>query len=183
MRKHIDFPEKKNLNSYQYRMRRKPTKSEQQFKNTVLIPLKKRYHIGFVAQKMLLETKSETDYKGYIFDFCLPSLKLCIEIDGKTHNGLKAKTYDAIKASYAAKKGFRVIRFTNDETKNPDKCFKRLYQEIEGWKERKNQFKKKEPKSGFVSREEELKLQDEFIKLKGLTKCPLVGRKRKTLNH
>ena len=49
----------------------------------------------------------------FIADFvCLPA-KLIIEADGKIHEN--QKEYDALRTEYLNEKGFKVIRFTNDE--------------------------------------------------------------------
>jgi isoleucyl-tRNA synthetase len=54
----------------------------------------------------------------FIADFvCLPT-QLIIEIDGEYHNEKNQKEYDQVRTEYLNQKGFRVIRFTNNEILN-----------------------------------------------------------------
>lgn len=48
----------------------------------------------------------------YIADFCCPSKKLIIELDGKYHETIRQE--DKERDDYLQKHGFRVLRFTND---------------------------------------------------------------------
>lgn len=52
---------------------------------------------------------------SYIVDFCIPTLKIVIELDGNTHDSKEAKAYDKIRDDYIRAAGFTVIRFRNDE--------------------------------------------------------------------
>lgn len=170
--------EQNRLRLFQERMRAYPTKGESQFKRDVLRMLNGRYRIKSVGQKMIWEVNRGKDCKGYILDFYLPSLKIAIEIDGKSHNSPRAKTYDKIKDSLAAKKGIRIIRFTNEEVKNCENCIRRLYSEIERWQQY-NLARTKPAKP--INRKQELKMQDEFIRQNGITMLPAIGEKRKVL--
>ncbi len=49
----------------------------------------------------------------YIADFCIPNLKLVIEVDGASHSG--RETYDRKRDLYMEREGYRVLRFTNSE--------------------------------------------------------------------
>jgi len=49
----------------------------------------------------------------YIVDFCAPSKKLVIEVDGASHNG--QQDYDLERTHFLEAKGYRVIRFWNHE--------------------------------------------------------------------
>ena len=49
----------------------------------------------------------------YIVDFCRPRQKLVIEIDGDTHFGDGAESYDQKRTEYLNEQNFTVIRFTN----------------------------------------------------------------------
>ncbi len=49
----------------------------------------------------------------YIVDFCAPRQKLIIELDGGQH--LDQAEYDAERTAYLESKGYRVLRFWNDE--------------------------------------------------------------------
>lgn len=47
----------------------------------------------------------------YITDFCAPSQKLVVELDGSTHN--EQKEYDLERTNFLISKGYRVLRFWN----------------------------------------------------------------------
>ncbi|ANE44629.1 endonuclease domain-containing protein [Deinococcus puniceus] len=50
---------------------------------------------------------------GYILDFYSPSARLCLELDGQTHDGAAAQAYDAERTRQLEAAGIRVVRFTN----------------------------------------------------------------------
>ncbi|MDO4246048.1 MAG: DUF559 domain-containing protein [Deinococcus sp.] len=50
---------------------------------------------------------------GYILDFYSPSLKLCLELDGRTHDGEAAQAYDAERTRTLAASGITTMRFSN----------------------------------------------------------------------
>ena len=52
----------------------------------------------------------------YITDFCAPSQKLIIELDGSQH--LDQEEYDAERTAYLATRGYRVMRFWNSDVMN-----------------------------------------------------------------
>ena len=52
----------------------------------------------------------------YIADFCVPRKKIIIELDGGQH--LDQEEYDAERTKFLESKGYRVIRFWNDEVMN-----------------------------------------------------------------
>ena len=55
----------------------------------------------------------------YILDFYCPELKLCIEIDGSSHDN--KSTQDTIRTSYLDMQGIRVFRFDNSQVlTNPE---------------------------------------------------------------
>jgi very-short-patch-repair endonuclease len=49
----------------------------------------------------------------YIVDFCSPSAKLVIELDGSQH--LQRTTEDAERTKYLVTRGYRVLRFWNSD--------------------------------------------------------------------
>jgi very-short-patch-repair endonuclease len=49
----------------------------------------------------------------YIVDFCAPRQKLIIELDGGQH--LEQQEYDAERTIYLEAKGYKVLRFWNNE--------------------------------------------------------------------
>ncbi|CAM3944906.1 endonuclease domain-containing protein [Deinococcus frigens] len=52
---------------------------------------------------------------GYVLDFYAPSLRLCIKLDGRSHDSAEAQTYDAERSRVLAGAGVRVLRFGNAE--------------------------------------------------------------------
>jgi very-short-patch-repair endonuclease len=53
---------------------------------------------------------------NYIVDFCAPRLKLIIELDGSHH--LEQTDYDAERTTFLESKGYKVIRFWNNDVMN-----------------------------------------------------------------
>lgn len=53
---------------------------------------------------------------NYIVDFCAPSQKLVIELDGSQH--LEQQEYDAERTEFLKSKGYRVLRFWNNDVMN-----------------------------------------------------------------
>lgn len=51
----------------------------------------------------------------FIVDFYCSRLKLVIEVDGDSHYGEGARVYDARRTNMLARRGLRVLRFTNRE--------------------------------------------------------------------
>ena len=52
---------------------------------------------------------------GFILDFYAPSARLCIELDGRSHDGAEAQAYDAERSRVLAGAGIRVLRVQNAE--------------------------------------------------------------------
>jgi very-short-patch-repair endonuclease len=52
----------------------------------------------------------------YIADFCAPSRKLIIEVDGSQH--LNQEEYDVERTAFLESKGYRVLRFWNTDVMN-----------------------------------------------------------------
>jgi very-short-patch-repair endonuclease len=52
----------------------------------------------------------------YIVDFCAPRAKLIIEVDGSQH--LDQQDYDAKRTEFLGAKGYRVLRFWNNDVLN-----------------------------------------------------------------
>jgi very-short-patch-repair endonuclease len=53
---------------------------------------------------------------NYIADFCAPRKRLIIEVDGSQH--LDREEYDTERTAFLESKGYRVLRFWNDEILN-----------------------------------------------------------------
>jgi len=57
----------------------------------------------------------------YIVDFYCAEYALVIELDGDSHYTAEAKAYDCARTDFLGSKGFRVLRFTNENVmKNKD---------------------------------------------------------------
>ncbi len=52
---------------------------------------------------------------GFILDFYAPSARLCVEVDGGSHDGVEAQAYDAERSRVLAGAGIRVLRVRNVE--------------------------------------------------------------------
>jgi very-short-patch-repair endonuclease len=66
---------------------------------------------------------------NYIVDFCAPRRKLIIEVDGSQH--LEQGEYDSKRTEYFQSKGFRVLRFWNNEVmSNIDSVMGVIWDEI-----------------------------------------------------
>ena len=52
---------------------------------------------------------------GYILDFYAPSARLCVEVDGSSHDSPDAVAYDAERSRVLAGAGIRVVRVQNAE--------------------------------------------------------------------
>jgi len=53
---------------------------------------------------------------NYVVDFCAPRRKLIIELDGSQH--LEQAEYDAERTMFFESKGYRVLRFWNNDVMN-----------------------------------------------------------------
>ena len=53
---------------------------------------------------------------NYIVDFCAPRRKLIIELDGSQH--LEQEEYDAERTAFLESRGYRVLRFWNNQVMN-----------------------------------------------------------------
>ena len=51
---------------------------------------------------------------AYIADFYAPSLRLCIEVDGKQHSTKTGKEYDAERDNYMESLNIKILRFKNE---------------------------------------------------------------------
>jgi very-short-patch-repair endonuclease len=53
---------------------------------------------------------------NYVVDFCAPRKKLIIELDGSQH--LEQEEYDAERTAFFESRGYRVLRFWNNDVMN-----------------------------------------------------------------
>ena len=67
---------------------------------------------------------------NYIPDFCSPKAKLIIELDGSQH--LDQEDYDQERTEYLESKGYKVLRFWNNDVMNDiDSVIRAIIQEME----------------------------------------------------
>lgn len=62
-----------------------------------------------------LEFRRQYPIGKYIVDFICREKRLIIEIDGGQHNDVNSILYDKIRTGYLNSKGYRVLRFWNNE--------------------------------------------------------------------
>ena len=55
---------------------------------------------------------------NYIVDFCIPSARLIIELDGAQHYEPDSKIYDRQRDGYLCGQGYTVLRYTNIDIKS-----------------------------------------------------------------
>ena len=68
----------------------------------------------------------------YIVDFCIPSAKLIIELDGSQHYEPDSKAYDKQRDTFLSAQGYTVLRYTNfDIKKNFDGVCSDILKHIE----------------------------------------------------
>lgn len=178
---HFDPNSQKRLAGYKVRMKRRPTRGEKRFWVILKKTLKTEYSwLKAKKQRMFFAVKTKSDQKGYIADFYLPKIKLVIEIDGSSHDNKHNRTYDMVRSSYLASRGIKVLRFTNDETKDSCGCRQRLFFELQ---KRINLLRTRHnvpaPTKLPASREDELAMQERFAVDQGVTKCPTIKSKRR----
>jgi very-short-patch-repair endonuclease len=66
---------------------------------------------------------------NYIVDFCAPRRKLIIELDGRQH--LEQTEYDDERTRYLESRGYRVLRFwNNDVMSNVEDVLKAIWSEL-----------------------------------------------------
>jgi very-short-patch-repair endonuclease len=62
-----------------------------------------------------LAFRRQTPMGNYIADFVAHSCKLVIELDGESHDFEERLRHDAKRDEWFASRGYRVLRFTNDD--------------------------------------------------------------------
>jgi len=60
--------------------------------------------------------RSQHAIGNYIVDFCAPRKKLIIKVDGSQH--LEQEEYDAERTTFLESRGYRVLRFWNNDVMN-----------------------------------------------------------------
>ena len=101
----------KRIISFARRMRREPTPAEEFFWEKV----RRRDVLGykFLRQYIITHQIQGAKTQYFISDFYCAKAKLIVEIDGGYHKNQEEE--DAIRDEIISSKGFKVIRFTNEE--------------------------------------------------------------------
>ncbi len=94
------------LKEYAIRMRKNPTECERLMwqvlrGNRLGVKFRRQHIIG-----------------DYIADFACVSAGIVIEVDGGYHNNAEQKQEDEIRTNFLNERGFKVIRFTNEQVLN-----------------------------------------------------------------
>jgi very-short-patch-repair endonuclease len=79
-----------------------------------ITPAEKRLWVRLRNQQLLgVKFRRQCPIGQYIVDFCCPTRRLIVEIDGDSH--AETITHDAARTRALEENGYRVIRFTNSE--------------------------------------------------------------------
>jgi very-short-patch-repair endonuclease len=94
---------RKYLKKFRKELRNNPTKAETKLRQA----LRKSQLDGEKFRR-------QQSIENFIVDFCCPSEKLIIEVDGEVHNNFANNEYDFKRTERLNKLGYKVIRFTNE---------------------------------------------------------------------
>jgi very-short-patch-repair endonuclease len=72
-------------------------------------------HLWVKLSSLFPAFSCQTVIFGYIADFACLGRKLLIEIDGEYHNDAQQKEYDDRRSQQLKQRGYRIMRFTNEE--------------------------------------------------------------------
>ncbi len=82
-----------------------------------MTPLERKLWARLRAHRMKgVHFRPQHAIKNYVVDFCAPRKKLIIELDGSQH--LEQSEYDAQRTEFLQSKGYRVLRFWNNDVAN-----------------------------------------------------------------
>ena len=81
----------------------------------------------FNRQRPLIFQGSSID-DHYIMDFYCAARKLCIEIDGKSHDG--REIYDSLRDQTLLERGIRTVRIRNEEFRDLDSVIQKIRREL-----------------------------------------------------
>ena len=72
-------------------------------------------HLWYDFLKNLPQTVHRQKVIGnFVVDFCIPTCKLVIELDGSQHTEPQALTYDRQRTAFLQAQGYRVLRYANN---------------------------------------------------------------------
>lgn len=81
-----------------------------------LTPAERKLWAYIRNDKLGVKFRRQHAMGNYIVDFCAPRRKLIIELDGSQH--LEQAEYDAERTAFLESKGYKVIRFWNNDVMN-----------------------------------------------------------------
>jgi very-short-patch-repair endonuclease len=82
-----------------------------------MTPLERKLWARLRAHRMKgVHFRSQHAIGNFVVDFCAPRKKLIIELDGSQH--LQQTEYDAERTEFLRSKGYKVLRFWNNEVSN-----------------------------------------------------------------
>jgi very-short-patch-repair endonuclease len=111
---------RKYLKEFRRELRNNPTKAE----SKLWTGLRKSQLDG-------RKFRRQQSIENFIVDFCCPSEKLIIEVDGGIHDNFINNEYDFNRTEQLNKLGYKVIRFTNEEVyKSLDLVLEAIKQEF-----------------------------------------------------
>lgn len=105
-RKNTTSPNYTLLRSNAIKMRDNPTPAENLLWHVLRC---NKFNVKFRRQHII---------DDYIADFACISKGLIIEVDGEYHNSQEQKEEDALRSARLQSKGYRVMRFTNEQILN-----------------------------------------------------------------
>ncbi|MCK5400115.1 MAG: endonuclease domain-containing protein [Flavobacteriaceae bacterium] len=95
---------RKYLKEFRRKLRNNPTKAESL--------------LWKALRKSQLEDRKfrrQQSIENFIVDFCCPTEKLIVEVDGEVHNNFINNEYDFKRTELLNKLGYKIIRFTNED--------------------------------------------------------------------
>jgi very-short-patch-repair endonuclease len=95
-----------------------------------MTPVELKLHAHLRAHRMGgVHFRPQHAIGNYIVDFCAPRKKLIIELDGSQH--LEQEEYDEERSAFLKSKGYRVLRFwNNDVMNNIDSVLRVIYEAL-----------------------------------------------------
>ncbi len=106
------------LEKYSRRMKKRPTPAERRFK-PVLAECCAVLQTGFEPQAVF---RNYSAVRGYIVDFFVPLYRVAFEIDGASHYKPEQIADDQIRDAWLNKRNILVIRITNEQTLDTNRC-------------------------------------------------------------
>lgn len=165
------------------RMRRRPTRGERRFKSAL-----SKAGLECVSQRIFI---SQDEGKGYIADFYSGKLKLVFEVDGDSHSGRFAEAYDDVRSSLLAKRGIKVLRVANEQTKDVDRTTEWIMEQVaireRELVERCASYRKSRGDERTITKTPKVELDsmiEDFARGGGLvTRCPTVDPKGRKITR